>query len=286
LELPEGVDLSECELSEEQLKTLKEVLNSNKDLFSKTLSEPGKAANVFHRIDTGNNPPVNRPPYRAGFKEKKIIEEQVKDMLEKGVIKESQSPWASPVVLVGKKDGSVRFCVDYGKLNKITKRDVYPLPRIDDSLNSLGKSKYFSTLDLTSGYWQIPMALEDMEKTAFISHCGLFEFKVMPFGLTNAPATFQRYMDAAFAGLKWICCLIYLDDVIIFSKDFVEHIEHLKQVFERIRQANLKIKGTKCTFFKTELVYLGHLISAEGIRPDPAKIRAINKIGSPKNKSD
>ena len=128
----------------------------------------------MHRIDTGNYAPVNGPPYRAGVKEKKVIEEQINEMLDKGVIQPSQSPWASPVVLVGKKDGSIRFCVDYGKVNAITKRDVYPLPRIDDSLNSLGKSKFFSTLYSTSGYWQIQMAYVDREKTAFISHCGLY----------------------------------------------------------------------------------------------------------------
>ncbi|CAF0956113.1 unnamed protein product, partial [Brachionus calyciflorus] len=154
-------------------------------------------------------------------------------MLDSNVIQHSKSPWASPVVLVGKKDGSIRFCVDYRALNKVTKRDVYPLPRVDDSLNSFGKTTIFSVLDLISGYWQIPMVEEDREKTAFISHCGLYEFLAMPFGLTNAPATFQRYMDAAFGGLKWLCCLVYLDDVIVFSKDFEDHIKHLSSNYAR-----------------------------------------------------
>lgn len=244
LVLPEGVDLSECELEGEELEALKKLLNDNRDLFSKTLVKPGNAQNVLHRIDTGDHQPVNRAPYRAGFREKEVIKTQIDDMLKNGVIQPSQSPWASPVVLVGKKDGSIRFCVDYGKVNAITKRDVYPLPRIDDSLNSLGNCTYFSALDLTSGYWKIPIAPGDIEKTAFINHCGLFEFKFMAFGLSNAPATFQRYLDAVFAGLKWICCLIYLDDVIIFSKNFEEDIEHLTLVFDRIREANLRIKGS------------------------------------------
>ena len=201
---------------------------------------------------------MNSPPYKAGIKEKKVIEEQIEYMLEKGVIQPSQSLSASPVVLVGKKDGTVRSCVDYEKANAIKKKDVNPLPRIDDSLNSLGQASFFSALDLTSGYWQIPMAQEDIEKTAFISHYGLFEFKAMPFGLSNAPATFQRYMDAAFAGLKWTCCLVYLDDVIIFSKSFEEHMAYLKLVLDRIRKANLRIKESKCSFCRPELIYLGH----------------------------
>ena len=171
-------------------------------------------------------------------KEKQVIADHLKEMLDSNVIQPSKSPWASPIVLVGKKDGSIRFCVDYRDLNKVTKRDVYPLPRVDDSLNSFGRATIFSVLDLVSGYWQIPMVEEDREKTAFISHCGLYEFLAMPFGLTNAPATFQRYMDAAFGGLKWLCCLVYLDDVIVFSKDFEDHIKHLSLVFDRIRKAN------------------------------------------------
>ncbi len=152
-------------------------------------------------------------------------------MLADKVIRPSQSPWASPVVLVGKKDGSVRFCVDYRKLNLLTKKDVYPLPRIDDSLSALGAKQVYTTLDLTSGYWQIPIAEEDKEKTAFVTHKGLFEFNVMPFGLCNAPATFQRYMDAVFAGLKWECCLVFGT---ISSLAFSKFLE-LRQLLEELR---------------------------------------------------
>jgi hypothetical protein len=207
-------------------------------------------------------------------------------MLQEGVVTPSRSPWSSPIVLVNKRNGEVRFCVDYRRLNTITKKDVYPLPRIDDSLNALGCAKYFSTFDLASGYWQIPMTEADKEKTAFTSHYGLFQFEVMPFGLCNAPATFQRHMDLLFAGLKWTSCLIYLNDIIVFSPTFEDHLKDLRQVFMRLQDANLQLKPTKCSICQPELLYLGHKISAEGIIPDPNKIQAIKEMPAPKDKSE
>ena len=151
-------------------------------------------------------------PRRAGIKEKQVIDEHAKDTLIKNIIKPSRSPWASHVTLVSKKEGSIRLCVDYPELNKLTKKNVYPLPRIDYTLNNVGKCSFFSTVDLKTSYYQIPVATEDQEETAFISHEGLYEFMIMSFKITNALATFQRYMDIVFAGLKRICRLIYLDD--------------------------------------------------------------------------
>ena len=185
------------------------------------------------------------------------------------------SPWASPIVLVKKKDGSVRFCIDYRKINSITVRDVYPLPRIDYSLAALSGSVYFSTLNLVSGYNQIPMAADSKAKTAFISHKGLFEYNVMPFGLTNAPATFQRFMDAVLSGSKWKTLLVYIDDICVFSRDFETHLKDLEEVFKRLQAANLKLKPSKCHLFQTKTKFLGHVVSAKGISPDPEKIMAI-----------
>lgn len=205
-ELPKGLNLDDTDLTLKQQLQLKQLITKYSSIFGKIREKSNKEMEinktVQHNIDTSGYQPLNHPPYRAGPKEREVIEKQINDMLDNEVIQPSTSPWSSPVVLVNKKDGSIRFCVDYRKLNNITKKDVYPLPRIDDSIHSFGQAKYFSSFDLASGYWQIPMNPDDQEKTAFISHSGLYEFKVMPFGLCNAPATFQRYMDLVFAGLK------------------------------------------------------------------------------------
>ena len=221
--------------------------------------------------------------YRPAHSQKSIITKHVKDMLDKKVIEKSSSPWSSPVVLVGKKDGTIRFCIDYRKLNKVTKKDTYPLPRIDETLEILGKAKFASTLDLFSGYWQIPLAPEDKEKTAFVCHEGLFQFNVMPFGLTNAPATFQRAMELVLSGLQHEACLVYIDDVIVFGETFEQHQSNLKKVFERLRKANLKLKGKKCSFLQKEVPYLGHIISCGNIKPDPAKIDKVKNFPEPTN---
>ena len=162
-------------------------------------------------------------------------------MLNQHVIQPSFSPWSSPVVMVKKKDGSWRFCIDYHKLNAATHRDAYPLPKIDATLDSLAGSTLFTTVDLASGYWQVEVAPQDKEKTAFSTPKGHYEFNVMPFGLTNAPAMFQRLMECILAGLSGEQCLIYLDDIIIFSSPFEDHLLRLTSVFDRLRSAGLKL---------------------------------------------
>ena len=204
-------------------------------------------------------------------------------MLKEGVIRHSSSPWSSPLVMVKKKDGSWRVCVDYHKLNSMTHCDAYPLPRIDATLDSLGDCSLFTTLDLASGYWQVEVAEPDKEKTAFSTARGHFEFNVMPFGLTNTPATFQRLMECVLAGLSGEQCLIYLDDIIIFSSSFEEHLVRLVSVLQRLRQAGLKLKPAKCHFAMKQVVYLGHVISAEGIYPDPSKTAAVADYPAPKD---
>jgi len=204
-------------------------------------------------------------------------------MVEKQVIRPSRSPWGLSVVLVPKKDGTKRFCVDYRRLNEHTIKDVYPLPRIDATLDQLGGAKYFTTLDLTSGFWQVEMAAGSAEKTAFTTPMGLYEFQVMPFGLCNAPATFQRLMDSVIGHLGNEFVLVYLDDVLIFSRTFEEHVLHLRKVLACIRDANLCIKLKKCHFAQLRTAYLGHVISGQGIEPDPEKLTAVKELLPPKN---
>ncbi|MEW8486667.1 MAG: reverse transcriptase family protein, partial [Candidatus Thiodiazotropha sp.] len=170
------------------------------------------------------------------------ISQQIDDMLLKDVIQPSSSPWASGIVMVQKKDGTKRFCVDYRKLNGVTTKDADPLPRIDDSLDQLAGANWFSCLDLNSGYWQVEVANEDREKTTFASGRGLYEFKVMLFGLCNAPATFERLMETVLAGLNWKICLIYLDDIIVIGKTFENMVRNLDLVLNKLKEANLKLK--------------------------------------------
>ena len=185
------------------------------------------------------------------------------------------------MVLVKKKDGTMRFCEDYRKLNHDTKADVYPLPRVDDTLEQLAKAKYFSTLDMASRYWQVPMDSTSQENTAFSTYAGLYEFNKMPFGLVNAPATFQWLMEIALAGLTQDCCLTYLDDVLVIGKSIEEHNQNLVKVFDHLRDAGLRLKPSKCKLAKKPVEYLGHIVSEEGVRTDPKKLQAVSEYSTP-----
>ena len=215
--------------------------------FSLEEGERGETDLVQLQIDTGDSPSKRQPLRRMPFATRLEVAKQLDKMQRDGVIQPSQSPWASPVVLVRKKDGSHRFCVDY--LNSVTKVDTFPLPRINDLLDQLGESKYFSTLDLASGFWQIRVHPDSQEKTAFVTPQGLFEFRVMPFGLCNDPAVFQRLMQHVLMGLNPAegpdFVLVYIDDVLVFSRTLKEHLEHLRLVITRLAEANLKLKPIK-----------------------------------------
>jgi hypothetical protein len=256
------------------------LLRKYEDIFAKSEFDLGHTAVVKHAIPVESDTPIRQRPYRTPHRLQQEGERQIKEMLHHNVIRHSVSPWSSPVVMVAKKDGSTRFCVDYRKLNQITVKDTYPLPRIDDMLDKLGKSEYFSTLDLASGYWQIEVKEEDREKTAFTTGAGLFEFNVLPFGLTGAPSTFQRTMD--FILMDTPHSMVYIDDVIVFSENFGQHLIDLENVFKRIRQANLKLKPQKCTWGKPEVKFLGHVISRNGIKPDPENTEKVQSFPIPK----
>eukprot|EP00731_Ephydatia_muelleri_P012982 Em0007g292a len=256
------------------------------DVFSLSTKNLGHTKVLQHRIDTGNAQPVHLPPRRIPHARREELKEMLRDMLEKNAIEHSDSPWSSPIVLVKKKDGTTRFCVDYRKVNEVTRKDAYPLPRVDDTLDTLAGSKFFSTLDLTTGYWQVEVAPEDQPKTAFTTPEGLYQFKVMPFGLCNAPATFQRLMDRVLGGLKWSSCLVYFDDIIVVGRTFKDHLHHLSKVLAQLRGAGLKLKPTKCSLCQQRVAFLGHIVSAEGIATDPSKTDAVSKWPTPLSKKE
>lgn len=269
-------------VSESQKNILKQLLEKNRDVFSSENEPLGKTNLVKHKIETGDHEPVKSKQFRLPFRQKEQLSQIVLDMQKDGIIVPSNSPWSANMFLVKKKDGSMRPVVDYRGLNSITKADVYPLPRIEDCLDSLAGAQFFSTLDLRSGYWQIAMDPQSQEKTAFTTPFGHFEFSVMPFGIKNAPSDFQRIMEIALSGLQWKSCIVYIDDILVFSRTFDQHLKDLENVFSALRKVNLKIKPTKCTFLRKEVPYLGHIVSREGIRPDPEKISAIVKAEPPK----
>jgi len=252
-----------------------DLLSKNQDVFSKGDYDIGRTKLVQHSIDTQGAPAIRQPLRRSSPTQRAEVERQVDKLLDQGLIQPSDSPWASPVVLVKKKDGSQRLCLDYRKLNEASVKSAYPLPRIDDSLDALGEAKYFSTLDLASGYWQVELDKDARDKSAFRTTSGLYSWNVLPFGLCNAPATFERLMDSVLAGLRWETLLVYLDDVIVFGSTIEESLARLAAVFERFRGAGLKVKPSKCALLQKEVKYLGHVVSEAGIHTDPDKIDAV-----------
>ena len=267
---------------------LKELVDEFKDMFPDTLPKgrPPKR-DIVHEIRTeeGAKPP-SRPPCRLGPAEQDEMEEQVKDLLAQGFIRPSASPYGAPILFVPKKDGRWRMCIDYRALNKQTVRDQFPLPRIDSLLERLGQAKVFTKLDLASGYHQIAMEETSIQKTAFRTNRGHFEFLVMPFGLTNAPATFQRLMNKVFAGNLDKFIAVYLDDILIFSRNMDEHWQHLWWALEQLRKAKLFGRLHKCEFLKDQVDYLSFEVSPRGIQASPDKVRAIIEWPRPNSVHD
>ena len=278
---PNIPDLEGIKVPEAHQREVRRLVERNIDRFASEDKHLGRTNTVKMRIDTGNEPPIKKRPYPTPLAQRKAVEETIDEMSKAGLITRSRSPWGFPIVLVKKKDGSQRFCVDYRDLNKITRRNAHPLPLIEHILATLKNAKYFSKLDLKSGFHQVELEEESKQKTAFACHKGLFHWNVMPFGLANAPGVFQELMSIVLQGLESYS-LAYLDDVLIFSGSKEEHLSHLQKVFDRLRSHNLKLKPSKCEFFNEETQYLGFRISNNGVQPDPEKIRAIKAVEPPK----
>lgn len=254
-----------------------ELLEKYKDVFPDELPRclpPSRS--IDHKIELvpGSVPP-SRPTYQLSLSEMDELKKQLQDLFDHGFIRPSQSPYGSPVLFVKKKEGDLRMCVDYRALNKQTIKNTYPLPRIDELMDRLQGATVFSKLDLRSGYHQIRISEEDIHKTAFRTRYGLYEFQVLPFGLTNAPATFMTLMNDVFREELDCCVIIYLDDLLIFSKDPHQHAIDLEKILAKLKAEKLYAKLSKCEFFKSEVAFLGHVVSAEGIKVDPSKVKCI-----------
>ena len=250
------------------------------------IGAPPKREVVLDIREQEGSAPPSRPPYRLSPAEQKELEEQIADLLRHGFIRPSASPYGAPVLFVPKKDGRWRMCVDYRALNKQTIKDKFPLPRIDELLEQLGKARVFSALDLASGYHQIGVGENSIEKTAFRTSRGHYEFIVMPFGLTNAPSVFQRLMNKIFAKELGVFILVYLDDILIFSENIEDHWQHLRVALGRLREAKLYGRIHKCSFLKDQVEYLGFDISKEGIKPSQSKVQAILEWPTPETPRD
>lgn len=253
-----------------------------REIFAEGERPLGKCTIVKHSIDTGDERPIKQNPRKIPYSQNNHVDQLLKEMTDQGVIEPSHSPWASPIVLVPKKDGSTRFCVDYRRLNMVTKKDSYTLPCIQSFFDALGGSNWFCVLDLKSGYWQVALNEADKEKTAFTLYGkGLWQFKVLPFGLCNAPATFQRLMDRL---IPAELALVYLDDIIVHGPDIQDVLFKLEKVLHHLKGAGLQVQPKKCSFFQKKVHYLGHIISGEGVQTDPAKTQSVQEWPTPCNK--
>lgn len=270
----------------EQAKSLRELLCKWKDVFA-IGDDQGHTDAVKHHIKLTDETPIKMRHRRIPPAMYIEVRDHLSKMLQSGTIRPSNSPWSFPAVIVRKKDLSIRFCVDYRELNRRTIKDAYALPRIDETLDALAGAKYFSCLDLKNGYWQIELAEQDKQKTAFTAGpLGFFEFNSMPFGLTNSPATFQRLMHTCMGDLNLVICLLFLDDIVVFSSTWEEHIQRLEAVFQRLKDYGLKLKPSKCEFFKPEVRYLGHIVSEQGVQTDPEKVAAVLNWPTPTSVKD
>ena len=262
------------------------LLNAFPDVVSAGMSDLGRTDVITHSIATTSDQPIKQAPRRVPLHQQAELRTHISELLNAGIIAPSDSPWAAPIVTVRKPDNSLRLCVDYRKLNDITVKDAFPLPRVDDALDAMAGACCFTTLDLASGYWQVELDCAAQAKSAFVTPFGLYEWKCMPFGLCNAPGTFQRLMTHVLGDLLRKCCMVYLDDIVVFSSSVSQHVQHLQEVFVRLREAGLTLKPRKCNLLQRSVKYLGHVLSADGVSPDDSKFAAVRDWPVPSSVPD
>ena len=267
----------------EQKKEVESLLKEYADIFASNPKKPKRVNTLQHQIITDESQPVFNKPRKIPNAWQTEVEKQIGEMAENDIIRPSSSPWNSPILLVKKKDGSTRFVCDFRGLNDITKKDRYPLPNISDMLDKMQGAQFWSKLDAASAYWSVNLKEEDKEKTSFSVRNGKWEFNVMPFGFCNAGATYQRLMDLSLAGLPNSRVLAYMDDVVIFSYTFAEHMKSLREVFDRFREAGITLKPSKCRIAFEEVDFLGFVLSRDGIKPQKDLTNAIRDFTRPNN---
>ena len=273
--------VQENDLSPEISNSLKHILSAHADTFAKHSLDIGFCSVLQHDVDTGDALPIKQSPRRPPLAAREAEDEILNSMLLSGVIEPSTSPWSSPVCLVSKSDGSYRFCVDYRKVNAVSKHDAFPVPNIQDALDSMKGARWFATIDLLSSYWQLGMTDRAKERSAFCTRRGLFHFTRMPFGLSNAPSSFCRLMSLVLDDLLWVICLCYIDDIVVYGRTQAELLERLDTVLTRLRKFGLKVKPSKCLLCRTSIKFLGHLVSSNGVEPLPDRLVVIRDWPTP-----
>lgn len=282
LEEKESKERKLRKLTKEQENRLKQVLKDNEDVFSKNPYDIGRTNILKCKIELEENAqPIKQKSFFMTPEEKKRIREEIQEMIKKDIIEESYSPWASPCFYIDKKGGKKRLVHDFRKLNKVTKKDSFPLPRIDELLGSFLGKKWYSGLDLVSGYWNVEVEEKDREKLAFITPEGLYQFKRMPFGPCNAPSVFQRMMQKALGNLTYTKALVYIDDIIIYSDTFEQHLKDIEEVLECLRRANVKLGMEKCQFCIDKIDFLGFVVGKDGIETQGEKVKKIRNYPRP-----
>jgi len=262
-----------------------ELLLKYHDVFALSDDELGETDVITHAIDTGDAVPIKSTPRRLPYSLHKELEKEMDSLVQTGCIELSVSPYSFPLVLVRKKTGGLRVCVDYRALNRDTVPDYYPIPWIDEFMDMVGKRRatIFSSLDLMKGYHQVRMEENSKLKIAFTCHLGLYQYRRMPFGLTNTPATFQRLMGRLFGGKDWDFVFVYLDDILITSQTLQEHLEHLQKVAQRLKDSGLRLRPCKCMFATEQIEYLGHTLTTEGVKPNQCNVQVITEFPRPKS---